>query len=118
MEQPQRTNRAFRVIALLPIVLLMMFLCNPSSSCATFRYLDQAKETNATMSCQYIVKACKAYRDHPASGGQYPEKLALLLRPSFVEGVAFLETGERGLIDPWGNPFKYALVVRHYCNDG
>lgn len=59
-----------------------------------------------------LVLACRAYRQHPGSGGRYPATLADLLAPPFGGGPLLVEGEDPSnvLTDPWGNPFKYALV--------
>jgi hypothetical protein len=56
-----------------------------------------------------LIEACQAYRRHPESGGKYPTNLADVIRPP-IRSDPFLEDSGRVLIDPWGNPFRYALV--------
>ena len=58
---------------------------------------------------RYLAIGCEMYYEHPKSGGKYPEKLADLIHPPFGDGP-FVEDHSSDLIDPWGNPYKYALV--------
>lgn len=67
----------------------------------------------ATYKARDLVLACQAYRQHPGSGGKYPATLADLLAPPFGGGP-LLGEGENPkytLMDPWANPFKYAVVL-------
>ncbi len=96
------------LIAVSFLIVMAMFLCY-SSGCGIFQYLGPTKESNARLTCKYIAMACKAYRNHPESKGQYPEKLSDLLHPPFG-GKPFLESDGRALIDPWGKPVQFEIV--------
>jgi hypothetical protein len=56
-----------------------------------------------------LLLGCEAYRRNPGSGGKYPASLSELLAPPFGGG-SFLRNGQDDLIDPWGNPVRYAVV--------
>jgi hypothetical protein len=64
----------------------------------------------AAIRAEECVWACRKYSRQPDAGGKYPARLADLLAPPFG-GESMLEAWEKdSLIDPWGNPYKYALV--------
>ena len=58
-----------------------------------------------------LLQMCEYYRDHSANPqrGKFPTTLAELAKPPF-DGAQFLTKGERDLIDPWGNPYRYAVI--------
>lgn len=76
---------------------------------STTRYLGPTRSSQAVLQARGLLLACEAYHETPKSGKKYPAKLADLHTPPF-SGGSFLRNGEDDLIDPWGNPFKYAVV--------
>jgi hypothetical protein len=64
----------------------------------------------AGVGARRIASACEEYRRHPGSGGKYPGALSDLIKPPF--GGSSCLHGAQDLIDPWGRPFRYA-VVKH-----
>jgi hypothetical protein len=64
----------------------------------------------AVFQAQGIHQACEAYRNDPANPDKkLPNTLTDLIRPSFGDR-SFLRNGEADLHDPWGHPFRYAVV--------
>ena len=56
-----------------------------------------------------LVLGCQAYSNHPKSGAKYPAALTDLIHSPFGGGP-FALGSEDSCKDPWGNPYKYALV--------
>jgi hypothetical protein len=88
------------VVALVVAVVLTVFTRGHVVPDRVYRAVLQAKG---------LTLACEAYHENPSSGNKYPAKLADLHSPPFG-GSSFLRNGEEDLLDPWGNPFKYAVV--------
>jgi hypothetical protein len=70
----------------------------------------QDRSSRAVLQFKLLLTACEAYRENPKSGNRYPATLAELVEPPFGGGP-FLKDPANDLLDPWGNPFKYALVT-------
>ena len=70
-----------------------------------------ARANQAMFQASRLVEACEAYREAKYSEREYPATLADLLTPPFG-GPPFLLNGAEGLIDPWGKPYRFA-VIRH-----
>jgi hypothetical protein len=77
---------------------------------STTRYGTPERVSRAVLQAAALLTACEAYREHPESGNRYPASLAELVEPPFGGGP-FLKDPANDLLDPWGNPFKYALVT-------
>jgi hypothetical protein len=92
---------------LLALVLLIEMLI--LVTVLTTRYGGDSKTYWAIFHVQGILVSCEAYRENPASGNRYPADLSELHNPPFG-GPSFLHNGEQDLIDPWGNPYRYAVV--------
>jgi hypothetical protein len=70
------------------------------SSCSQF---PPEKIDNAIIRAQQIERACENYRERHDS---YPPTLSAL-----VEGSNPLLEDRHVIFDPWGSPFKYAVVT-------
>src|SRR3954449_12969308 len=80
--------------------------------CVAFpTYLGPTRPGNALLGAKRVLQACEAYHDNPDNTGKrYPTALADLVPPPFGGG-AFLRDGDRDLIDPWGHPYRYAVIT-------
>ncbi|HJZ53473.1 MAG TPA: hypothetical protein VKE74_00855 [Gemmataceae bacterium] len=76
---------------------------------ATTSYGIPDRQSRAVLQAEGLIAACEAFREHPDSGKKYPATLAELVNPPWG-GSSYLKHREQDLIDPWGNPFKYAIV--------
>src|SRR5581483_10554494 len=65
-------------------------------------YYEDTKQGRALNDARLLLFACESYRQEPESGGKYPTKLS--------EVAGRLEQGRDALIDPWGNPYRFAAV--------
>jgi hypothetical protein len=90
------------VLALLLVGLIVLAIC-------TTRYFGPTRTSQALLQARGLIVACEAYHENPKSGGKHPATLADLYSPPFGGG-SYLKNGGDDLIDPWGNPFKYAVV--------
>jgi hypothetical protein len=61
-----------------------------------------------------IVRGCQMYQRHPKGSGKYPAALHELVASPF--GVGPFVDLPRGFNDPWGNPYRYALVQDEHGN--
>src|SRR5262245_28386923 len=64
-----------------------------------------SKSGLAKMKALNVVKACRAYQ---AINDKYPSNLSDLIGTD--GNRALLDGGEQAILDPWGKPYKYALV--------
>jgi hypothetical protein len=71
-------------------------------------YMGPTKPNRALHEAAMLVRACRVYQQRPEAGGKYPAALADLLAPPF--GGYPLVDMANGLNDPWGNPYRYAVV--------
>lgn len=71
---------------------------------------DGVIERVARLHARALVDVCEAYCLSPDSNNQYPINLATLVNPP--GGRSLLRNGAKDLLDPWGQPFKYELVVK------
>lgn len=72
--------------------------------------INAADEKRALERIAVLLQACEAYKMSPANQeDEFPSKLDELISPPWGGG-GFLKGGKMGLLDPWGEPFKYALV--------
>ena len=99
--------KLLRRLVLALAVLLVALLALASS----IRALGPTDTGQAIAQAQWSVEACESYRNHPANPnrGKYPASLADLVKPQFSQS-GFLIRGEKDLIDPWGHPYRYAVV--------
>jgi hypothetical protein len=91
------------------VVVLVLLALGIVLILAATTYDGYSKSDQAVMQAANLTQVCEAYRVHPNSGKKYPATLADLASPPFG-GSSFLKYGKDDLIDPWGNPFKYAIV--------
>lgn len=89
------------------LVLLLILVAGVVLYSFTFRYTGETKADRALLKMQAIHRACENYRKET---GSYPTTLTDLVKPPDGE-EPFLEDGQRGIIDSWGNPFKYEIVT-------
>jgi hypothetical protein len=100
-------KRHWIVIAVAVIALLTALLF--IASYFIVRYKDIVYINHVLLNTQNIAKACREYSKHPAAAGRFPGKLHDLISPPF-EAKSFIDGGRRAIIDPWGKPYKYAIV--------
>lgn len=89
------------------IGLVVAFMALVGLAVSTTRVLMTKRSHQAVLQAKGLILACEAY--HAQSGEKYPTKLADLIVPPFG-GSSFVRNGEDDLLDPWGRPFKYAVV--------
>jgi hypothetical protein len=91
------------VVFLLPLAVISVLLLSAKES-------DRNQMSHEAIAhCRATLLACEAYYQHPGSGKKYPSSLTDLVEPPFG-GPSFLRTGQTDLIDPWRNPYRYAVV--------
>jgi hypothetical protein len=97
-----------RRVILVLIVLLLAVISLALSTSMTDKYYNTHK---AIAQSRFLVGMCEAYRNYSANPqrGKYPATLTELVKPPF-DGGQFVVEGERDLIDPWGNPYRYAVI--------
>ncbi|MBN9121950.1 MAG: type II secretion system protein GspG [Planctomycetes bacterium] len=90
------------------LALLVPLLATVGLLCFGMKESDrhQTQHEAIAHSCDVLL-ACESYYRHPDSGKKYPSGLTDLVEPPFG-GSSFLR--ERDLIDPWGNPYRFATV--------
>lgn len=75
----------------------------------TTHYGSPERPSRAVLQARSLLTACEVYRARPESDDKYPATLRDLVKPPWGGG-AFLRNPQENLLDPWGNPFKYAVV--------
>jgi hypothetical protein len=106
--------KPLRRVVLALVVLVAALLATASS----MRALGPRAAAQAVAQSQSAVRACEQYRNHPANPdrGKYPTALADLAKQPFIKD-SFLLGGEEALRDPWGNPYRYAVVKNATSED-
>jgi hypothetical protein len=98
-----KRRRWVEAAIVLSVIAVVVFFANP-------RYLGPTRTSDRIFEVKRIIYACEAYRFSPSNtGNKPPAKLADLIHPPF-EGGPFVRDAEADLLDPWGNPYRYALV--------
>src|SRR5262245_13183671 len=95
-------KRSVAFVAVVVVIVAAFLILRP-------RYLIQTRSGTAVLHASGLLSACEAYRMHPAAKGKFPATLADLVTPPFG-GTGYLKYGPQDLIDPWGNPYRYAVV--------
>jgi general secretion pathway protein G len=92
---------AFTLLEVLIVVAILVILAS-AASFAYFRYLEDARTGRAKSDMRIIESALKKYYlEHDT----YPE-------PDQIAVLApYLEQGEAGLLDPWGQPYRFQVVT-------
>lgn len=103
--QLARTTRVagrggFTLMEVLVVVAILVILASVGSV-AVFKYLDDAKESNARLQIANIETAVKAYK---ISHGDFPSSLEVLTVPDGGKPAAL---DRNDITDPWGNEFQY-----------
>ncbi len=103
MKGPRRV-----VLALIVLVLTLMGL----SLVAPPPYDMNWSASRVTFDTTEIAHACGAYRNSEKNAGKkFPTTIDDLIRPMPGGGGPFLDVRPSDLIDPWGNPYRYAVVT-------
>ena len=69
--------------------------------------VEDAREAVAERNMQSLSNACESYYLNPNSKQSYPSLLRDLVSPPWG-GPSYVKDGATALLDPWGNPFRYA----------
>jgi hypothetical protein len=86
----------FLVLGIVAVVVLCLFVVDWGGASKT----DYAK-----MHMMNIIKACRSYH---VMEEKFPSTLSVLIG---ADGTRpYLEGGAKAIVDPWGKPFKYALI--------
>lgn len=90
---------AFTLLEVLIVVAILVILAS-AASFAYFRYLEDARIGRAKSEMRVIKSALEKYYTEQ---GTFPE-------PDQIHVIASsLEQGQQGLIDPWGNPYRFQV---------
>jgi general secretion pathway protein G len=90
---------AFTLLEVLIVVAILVILAS-AASFAYFRYLEDARVGRAKGEMRVIKSALEKYH---MENGQFPEQDQIqIIAP-------YLEQGSQGLIDPWGQPYRFAV---------
>jgi general secretion pathway protein G len=109
-----RTNitrrAAFTLVEVLVVVAIVVILASVGTI-ATLKFLEDAKLDNARMTAQVIVDTAKANEAKMVDNVDYQ-------RDGLGQLAPYLDKGDQGLLDPWGNQFqaRYVQVSNSYSS--
>lgn len=98
----------FTLLEVLVVVAILVILASVLTF-ATTSYLSQAKYDQATIQAKNIQTAAMSY--YAKSGGNYPPSLEYLVQANEVVSQPLLEGGASAIIDPWGSPFQFQVMM-------
>jgi general secretion pathway protein G len=90
---------AFTLVEVLVVVAIVVILASVGTL-ATFKFLEDAKVDTARAKAENLVTAVKAWQ--VKNDNQQVTDITVVLQ--------FLEGGEKGLLDPWGQPYQIQYV--------
>lgn len=90
---------AFTLLEVLIVVAILVILAS-AASFAYFRYLEDARVGRAKNEMRVIKSALEKFY---MENGTFPQQ-------DGISAIApYLEQGQQGLIDPWGNPYTFQV---------
>jgi hypothetical protein len=98
--------KAIRRVILTLIVLLVLLLGMLLGTRESDKNYNLYK---AIIRSEELLLMCEEY-SHSGSDKKYPSSLADLVTPPFGGSPNLRDTPQHYIIDPWGNPYKYAMV--------
>lgn len=93
---------AFTLVEVLVVVAIVVILASVGTI-ATLKFLEDAKVDNARMSAMALVEAAKTAETKNLDGIDFEQTGVQVL-------AQYLDKGEAGLYDPWGQPYQITYV--------